>query len=161
MPGNVNRPAGFSPFSQVSGIQGEKDAEVGRRLEQGLVADPAKRQQQIGNFQQQKDQDWELKLEQMKAADKEKSEAEISTISSFIKEVANEERERHGEMRQRVTEIREEKLGADVKKEQREAIMGELAQPTSKPKQGFMTKLLKKGQGAMAESKGAQTKGGG
>ena len=64
-------------------------------------------------------------------------------------------------MRQRATEIREEKLSADAKKEQRESIMGELAQPTSKPKQGFMIKLLKKGQGAMAESKGAQTKGGG
>lgn len=159
MPGNINRPAGINPYSQISGMQGEwvnhetKDAEIGRRLEKGQVADPAKRQQHIASMQEQQDQDWKLKIEKMKAEDKAKSETEIASISKFIKEVASHEQERQGQMRQRVKTIEEEKLETSTKKEQREAIMGELVQPTSKPKQGFMTKLLKKGQGAMVESK--------
>jgi len=172
MPRNPGQPLGFKPQSvkpkpvpsyqaAFPGIQGEKDAEVGRRLERGLPADPQKRQQQIGSMRQ-KEHEWELKLEKMKAEDKAKSTSEITSISKFIKEVASKEQERQGEMRQRVKKIKEEKLGVSDKKKQRDQILSQLEEPSAKAKQGsFMSKMMQKGKGAMAEAKGALTKGGG
>ena len=168
MPRNPGRPSGYTPRSQptrqragFSGIQGEKDAEIGRRLEQGLPADPLRRQQVIGT-QQKQAQNWKLKLKQMDDKDQKQAKSEIVNISKFLKEVASEEQTRQQEMRKRVKGIEEEKLGSDTKKEKRKQIMDDLVEPTSKPKRGsFMAKMMKKGKGALSEAKGALSKGGG
>lgn len=150
-------------YGTPSGILGEKDAEVGRRIEKGQPVDPAvqaKKQAQ----QEKKDQEWKMQVEEMERKDSELAEKDIVKLKKFLEEVAREERKRQEEMRERVEKITEVKLtGKDegLKTKDGDSEIGPLVEPSTKKRRSFVQKLRKKGKGAMAEARGAIAKGGG
>lgn len=152
-------------YISPSAIKGEKDSEIGRRIEKGQPTDPMAQRQHLA--QQQQAEDWSAETALLEEKDKKEREAEIKQLRGFLQEVAQEEKKRQTEMRQRVEEIVEEKL-----KRQGDSTPGRvqcpsdtpgvLVEPSVKPKRGsFVARLKKKGKGAMAEAKGAIAKGGG
>ena len=144
------------------GLRGERDGEIGRRLEKGQPGDPVmqrKKAAQVSAKGKKSDnKDWELEKDKLEAEDVIESEGEIKQTRKYLEEVAAEERKREEEMRERVEEIQSSKFKVQNEDENG---LGELVEPVTKKKEGFMTKLKKKGQSAVSESRGATVKGGG
>ena len=103
------------------------------------------------------------RLAELERQDREKSQQEIKRLTQFLQQVAAEERKRRQEMRQRVEQSLEEKLGKGEEVASSDSTqLPPLSEPATKPKRGtFLLGLRKKGKGAMLEAKGTVAKGGG
>jgi hypothetical protein len=137
----------------IGGVIGEKDSEVGRKLEKGQQINPSKARQFTADKEEQKD--WQVDVEELERQDKGRREKGIRKLKKYLEGVAEEEKKRQEEMRKRVEEITKEKLKA-------QSLKLKLVEPSTKPERGsFLQRLKKKGKGAMAEARGAIAKGGG